>query len=127
MKTRILKECMSRCLTLRLAWLLPAVWAPTLPGSPLKVTFTQAPKEIEAYDLVEVAADVERPDAPNPFTDAALSGTFVKAGGTERYEVAGFCDSADGSVFRIRFMPSSPGDYTYVLTYRQGKIGRAHV
>jgi hypothetical protein len=122
MKTRILKECMSRCLTLRLAWLLPAVWAPTLPGSPLKVTFTQAPKEIEAYDLVEVAADVERPDAPNPFTDAALSGTFVKAGGTERYEVAGFCDSADGSVFRIRFMPSSPGDYTYVLTYRQGSF-----
>ncbi len=113
---------MSRCLTLRLAWLLPAVWAPTLPGSPLKVTFTQAPKEIEAYDLVEVAADVERPDAPNPFTDAALSGTFVKAGGTERYEVAGFCDSADGSVFRIRFMPSSPGDYTYVLTYRQGSF-----
>jgi hypothetical protein len=46
----------------------------------------------------------------------------VKAGGTERSEVAGFCDSADGSVFRIRFMPSSPGDYTYVLTYRQGSF-----
>ena len=122
MNARILRECVSRCLILRLAWLLPAVSAPALLGSPLKVAFTQAPKEIEAYDLVELAADVERPDAPNPFTDATLSGTFGKAGGTERYEVAGFCDSSDGSVFRIRFMPSSPGDYTYLLTYRQGSF-----
>ena len=120
MTTRILHECVHRRLILRLAWLLPAVSASTLLGSPLKVTFTQAPKDIEAYDLVEMVADVERPDAPNPFTDAALSGTFGKVDGTGRLEVAGFCDSADGSVFRIRFMPSSPGDYAYSLTYRQG-------
>jgi hypothetical protein len=120
MTTRILQIGASRRLILSLAWLLPAVSAPAVLGSPLKVTFTQAPKDIEAYDLLEVAANVDHPDAPNPFTDATLTGTFGRAGGTGRQEVEGFCDSADGSVFRIRFMPSSPGDYAYSLTYRQG-------
>lgn len=117
-----LPKCVSRCLILRLAWLLPAVSAPALLGSPLKVTFTQPSKDVEAYDFLEVTAAVERPDAPNPFTDATLSGTFGKADGIERHEVAGFCDSVDGSVFRIRFMPSSAGDYTYSLAYRQGSF-----
>ncbi|HEY1793986.1 MAG TPA: DUF5060 domain-containing protein [Opitutaceae bacterium] len=103
-----------------LAWLVPAVAVPALLGSPQKVTFTKAPAVIEAYDYVEVAANVGRPDAANPFTDAALTGTFGRADGTGRREVEGFCDSADGGVFRIRFMPSSPGDYTYSVTYRQG-------
>jgi hypothetical protein len=115
-----LQGCVFRRLILRLACLLPAVVGATLPGSPLKVTFTQPTKDVEAYDFVEVTANVERPDAPNPFTDVTLRGTFGRAGGSERQEVAGFCDSADGSVFRIRFMPSSPGDYSYSLTYRQG-------
>ena len=115
-----LPRCVFRRLILSLACLLPAVAAPTLPGSPLKVTFTQPAQGVEAYDFVEVTANVERPDAPNPFTDVTLRGTFGRAGGSERQEVAGFCDSADGSVFRIRFMPSSPGDYSYSLTYRQG-------
>jgi hypothetical protein len=115
-----LQGCVFRGFILRLACLLPAVVGATLPGSPLKVTFTQPTKDVEAYDFVEVTANVERPDAPNPFTDVTLRGTFGRAGGSERQEVAGFCDSADGSVFRIRFMPSSPGDYSYSLTYRQG-------
>ena len=60
------------------------------------------------------------PDAGNPFTGATVSGSFAKRGGGERVKVDGFCDSADGSVFRIRFMPSAPGDYTYSVAYRQG-------
>jgi hypothetical protein len=114
--------CVFRRLILRLACLLPAVAAPTLPGSPLKVTFMQAAKDIEAYDFVEVTANVERPDAPNPFTDVTLRGIFGRVSGNERQEVVGFCDSADGSVLRIRFMPSLAGDYSYSLTYRQGSF-----
>jgi hypothetical protein len=91
-------------------------------GSPTKVAFTQSAKELEAYDLVEITANVEKPDAQNPFTDATLSGTFSKADGTDKREVSGFCDSDDGGVFRIRFMPSSPGDYAYSLVYRQGSF-----
>src|SRR5207249_9139797 len=74
----------------------------------------------EVYDFIELAATVEAPDAGNPFLDAALEGSFGKAGEARRLEVEGFCDSPDGAVFRIRFMPSSPGDYSYALAYRQG-------
>lgn len=108
------------CLILSSACLLVANSAPLLRGSPQKVDFAQPPKEVEVYDFAEVVANVVHPDAANPFTDATLSGAFTKADGTDRREVEGFCDSVDGSVFRIRFMPSSPGEYTFKLAYRQG-------
>jgi hypothetical protein len=91
-------------------------------GSPSGVTFTQSSKEVEAYGLVEITAGIASPDAHNPFTDATLSGTFSRVDGTDKREVSGFCDSDDGGVFRIRFMPSAPGDYAYSLVYRQGSF-----
>src|SRR5882724_10698770 len=84
------------------------------------VSFSQPVETVEAYDYVEVIARVEKPDVANPFLDATVTGSFSKADGTDRKTVEGFCDSADGGVFRIRFMPASPGDYTYSATYRQG-------
>lgn len=37
-----------------------------------------------------------------------------------QWRVDGFADSADGSLYRIRFMPPAAGDYQYSVTYRQG-------
>jgi hypothetical protein len=91
-----------------------------LAAAPAEVSFSQPVGKVEVYDFVEIAANVAKPDAGNPFTDAALTGSFGKAGAGERASVDGFCDSADGSVFRIRFMPSSAGNYEYSVTYRQG-------
>ncbi len=105
-----------KVLGLALAVLLPALSR----GDPQAVTFDTAPRQIDAYDYIEIAVEVARPDAANPFVDAALTGTFAKADGSERREVTGFCDASDGSVFRIRFMPSSPGEFSYSLSYRQG-------
>ena len=82
--------------------------APAMLGAPKEVAFSQSAASVEAYDVVEVTVNVAAPDARNPFTDAALRGSFSKAGGGERINVDGFCDSADGGLFRIRFMPSSP-------------------
>ena len=106
-------------------WLLTLALAPVLPGAPKAVSFSQ-PDSVEAYDFVEVAVNLAGPDARNPFTDATLRGSFGKSGAAQRLEVEGFCDSADGSVFRIRFMPSSPGEYTYSVTYRQGAFDKTH-
>ena len=92
----------------------------SLLASPRNISFSQPAGTVEAYDYVQITAEIAGPDARNPFTDATLRGTFGKAGETGRIEVDGFCDSADGSVFRIRFMPSSAGEYSYSLTYRQG-------
>jgi hypothetical protein len=80
---------------------------------------------VQAYDFLEVTVNVAQPDAANPFTDVTVAGNFAKAGTNERRNVEGFCDSADGSVFRIRFMPSSPGDYTYSVTYQQGDFQKS--
>jgi hypothetical protein len=92
---------------------------------PLKVSFTQSAPTIEAYDFVEVAAKVSWPRARNPFTDGSLTGWFEPGDGAKRWQVEGFCDSEDGSVFRIRFMPPTAGDYRYFVEYRQPGGSRA--
>lgn len=97
-------------------------FASVLLGAPRGVSFPQSAPSVEAYDFVEVTVNITEPDARNAFTDATLRGTFGKVGASEQMSADGFCDSADGSVFRIRFMPSSPGDYTYSVTYKQGEF-----
>ena len=102
------------------------LWAMPLWAAPTDVSFSQSAAKIEAYDFVEVTAQLASPDAANPFTDASLTGWFAKTGGAERTAVEGFCDSDDGGLFRIRFMPSTPGDYTYSVTFRQGDFEKTH-
>jgi hypothetical protein len=100
------------------------VLSPALMAAPKEVSFSQSSESVEAYDFIEVTVNVTTPDVHNPFTDAALRGSFRKAGAKEQIDVEGFCDSADGSVFRIRFMPATPGEYTYSVAYRQGDFER---
>jgi hypothetical protein len=81
---------------------------------------TQSAPAVEAYDFLEVTLQLDSPDAKNPFTDVQVEGEFGLRGGEKQVPVTGFCASADGSRFGVRFMPSRPGDYTYAVTYRQG-------
>jgi len=73
---------------------------------------------VDVYDFVEVTLSVRAPAAGNPFTGVEVTGAFGKAGSTEQLQVRGFCDSADGSVFRIRFSPQTVGDFAYSVTYK---------
>ena len=93
-------------------------------ASPANVSFSQSAASVEAYDFVEVTINVASPDAKNPFTDVAVEAQFGKTGESKRLSVDGFCDSADGGVFRVRFMPWAPGEYTYSITYRQGAFAK---
>jgi len=108
----------------RTAWklgcLVSLALSTTLLAAPREVSFSPGGGSVQAYDLFEVTVNVAQPDAGNPFTDVKAVGSFAKAGANGKWNVEGFCDSPDGSVFRIRFMPSSPGDYTYSVTYQQG-------
>jgi Protein of unknown function (DUF4038)/Domain of unknown function (DUF5060) len=106
--------------------LLMAATARPVRGAPANVAFAQSAETVEAYDFVEITLNVTSPDAKNPFTDVVVEGQFGKAGDSRRLSVDGFCDSADGSVFRIRFMPAAPGDYAYSVTYRQGSFEKTH-
>jgi hypothetical protein len=93
------------------------LWRHGLP--PRSVAFSQSTNDLEAYDFVEITAEVSAPHALNPFTDAAVRGAFETAAG-KHWQIEGFCDAEDGSVYRVRFMPSTPGDYTYSIEYQQG-------
>src|SRR6266700_5442108 len=122
----ILEVHMSTHTVLRSTWLLILALSSTLLANSKEVTFGQSSASEEAYDFVEVTANVAGPDVHNPFTDATLLGSFGKTGATERTNVEGFCDSADGSIFRIRFMPSKPGEYSYSIAYRQGAFEKTY-
>src|SRR5580765_5237381 len=111
--------------TVLYACVLTFVLGSSLFGAPRKVAFSQSADSVEAYDIVEASVNVEGPDVANPFIDVKVNGSFAKAGGRAT-TVEGFCDSADGSVFRIRFMPSSPGEYSYSIAYRQGSFESSH-
>jgi hypothetical protein len=87
---------------------------------PQAVGFSQSTQSLEAFDFVEITARVSGPRSSNPFTDGSIRGTFKTTTGTKRWEIEGFCDSADGNVYRLRFMPPAPGDYTYSVEYRRG-------
>ena len=86
------------------------------------VFFSRAQQQVEAYDFVEVTATVSSPDVANPFTDAGFEGSFTTADGKAKWNVNGFCDSPDGTIFRIRFMPPKPGEYEFEATYREANL-----
>ena len=95
--------------------------------TPLHVSFSRSADSIDAYDFVEISANVTWPHAPNPFTDAEFNGWFQTKSGNKKWQVDGFCDSSDGAVFRIRFMPPAPGDYRYFAQYRQGGASKTTI
>ena len=87
--------------------------------------FSQSDNEIDAYDFVEVTINVKNPIAVNPFTEVAVDGEFKSENGNPVH-VDGFCDSQDGSIFRIRFMPAKPGKYDYSVSLQQDESQIKH-
>jgi hypothetical protein len=97
----------------------------TSPAAESRIQFHSSAGVVDCYDFVEITATVDPAPAGNPFTDVALEGSFgIK--GEPRLTAEGFCDSADGRQFRIRFMPSKPGQYEYAVTLRAGALQSNH-
>ncbi len=78
-----------------------------------------APRSVSCFDPAELTVTVVSPAFKNPFTDAELKGVFSAEDGT-RVFVPGFCDAADGSVFRLRFAPAKRGTWRYELKLEGG-------
>ena len=89
------------------------------------LTFRGPQSAVEIYDFAEVQISVQHPSAANPFTDVTVVGEFRRKGG-DPVQVDGFCDAADGSLFRVRFMTSESGQYDYTVTFRQGAEQTVH-
>jgi hypothetical protein len=88
-------------------FLVPAL----LVAAPTEVSFSSAAAQVGRFDYVEITASVKGADARNSFTDASLTGTLETVDGKSHWNIEGFADSDDGSVYRIRFMPVAAGDY----------------
>ncbi len=88
--------------------------------SPRAVDYFQSTQNLDAFDYVEITARVSGPRPANPFAEGLLRGTFKAATGDNQWDVEGFCDSEDGTEYRLRFMPQTAGDYTYSAGYHQG-------
>ena len=110
-----------------LAFIATVTFALKLSGAPSEVSFTQSAHSVEVYDFVELSLNVANPDAGNPFTDVSVSGTFGMTSDRNHWQVAGFCDSPDGTLYRIRFMPPSAGEYEYAVTYKEGSFQKRSV
>lgn len=75
----------------------------------MKTAFSH-PESCERWGLYELSFQ-GRSDG-SPFTDYSISGTFRHS--SETVKVSGFYDG--GGIYRLRFMPSYEGEYTYEVS-----------
>lgn len=104
----------------RIALLACLVVPATVSTRAAQVTVTASDRAVDRFEFVEFTVRVADPPAGNPFTEAEVAGVFRLPDGGDEVRVDGFCDSEDGSVFRLRFMPVQAGRHAGELTYRRG-------
>jgi len=96
-----------------------------LPGTLLAAAITEAPTQWQPLDIdISGPAANERDDAPNPFLDFRLNITLTGPGGNQ-YIVPGFfagdgAGSSSGNLWRVRFTPDEPGEWTYQVSFNTG-------
>ncbi|MCS7221525.1 MAG: DUF5060 domain-containing protein [Anaerolineae bacterium] len=83
----------------------------------LPYQFLSPPATVPRFDTIEWFLQAPPHCVANPFLDARLSGVIITPDGRE-IGITGFCDSEDGSLYRIRFMPGQEGDYRYRLHFQ---------
>ena len=81
--------------------------------------FKQSSLEVDRFEFVEVILKLDLPVVGNPFTEAVLEGEFHQ-GSSPSLKVDGFCDSDDGRVFRVRFLPQVAGKHSYSVRFHAG-------
>ena len=83
------------------------------PAAAQSAVFTQSAQSVAVFDFVEITSQSPALASINPFTEASFTGDFELNGSQEKTAVEGFADAADGSLYRIRFMPSVAGSYIW--------------
>lgn len=83
------------------------------------VRLEPAPARVDTFDIAEAALLVSHSTTTNPFAEVQVTATLTKPDGSTA-RVEGFCDTRDGSAYRVRFMPTEPGEHAYQVEYRRG-------
>ena len=85
------------------------------------VQFSQSKKQVETHDFVEILLRLNKSVSVNPFTDITIQGEF-KTPDNQTITIKGFCDSPDGRLSKVRFMPTQAGKHSYTVSYeKEGK------
>lgn len=80
----------------------------------MNVRVCAATPEVEVFGYAEITLCTGEP-IDDPFRTVTLHADF------DGKRVEGFCDAQDGSVYRVRLMPTRPGEHTYSITFRHGE------
>jgi hypothetical protein len=89
------------------------VFAPTL-LSAQRPSFTLEHKRVAIYAQAEITLRLPPVKSAYPCANVRLTGTFISPS-NDTMQAEGFCDSPDGSTYRIRFMPTKPGTYRFTI------------
>ncbi|MBC3784920.1 DUF5060 domain-containing protein [Spirosoma utsteinense] len=77
-------------------------------------SFTLNHNAVETFDYAVITVNMPPAKSGNPVEDVLITGMFIsQTNDTSR--VDGYCDSSDGSIHRIRFMPIKPGAYRFAV------------
>jgi hypothetical protein len=86
-----------------------------LKGSNFQINLHASATEVSTYSFMEFTMTLKKPVTENPFTDVLVKGVFTING--NEITATGFCDSQDGTVFKIRYMPAVEGKVNYTITF----------
>jgi hypothetical protein len=86
------------------------------PGALLAQLQEKPPASVEQWGVFE--ASYSGPADGNPFVDVSFGATFEQ--NARRISVAGFYD--EGGTYRVRFMPETPGAWTYTTTSNRPEL-----
>jgi Protein of unknown function (DUF4038)/Domain of unknown function (DUF5060) len=86
---------------------------------PFNIAFSSN-SSIEVYNYWEGSMVLKKNASQNPFTETKIIGKFTDDK-NQTTIIDGFCDSQDGLISKIRFMPTHAGKYQYQIIYQQGQ------
>src|SRR5262245_1667849 len=84
-------------------------WAAHNEARQMSPKFSPSAKLLDVYDYFEVTIETGVP-IEDPFRTVSVTGVFQATDGPS-VTVDGFCDAPDGSVYRVRFLPTRPALY----------------
>lgn len=77
-------------------------------------SFTLNHNSVETFDYAVVTVTMPAVKSARPAEDILITGMFISPT-NDTSRIDGFCDSSDGSIHRIRFMPTKPGAYRFMV------------
>jgi len=87
------------------------------------VQFFPSSLRVGVYQIFQAYLTVGDPPPGNPFDfqDRGVRAVFVHRDSGATSELDGYCDSADGWLFGVRFAPSLVGEYDFVVRYEDSE------